>query len=248
MVSHDFSDSVVLITGALGGIGMATAEAFARGQAKLLLADLKQADEDQIRKLKDHGAPAVTAVTCDISSGPAITGMVSKALDDFGKIDVIVNIAGAMIYCPVSEMTGEDWRRTLDINLVGPALLVGAGLAQMESGGAIVNVASIHARQTTSEVVGYAAAKAGMCSLTRTAAIEGQERGIRVNSVLPGAVDTTMLWNSPTIKLGQEKLAASDVGKTQNIADAICFLASGDAKFINGQEIVVDGGRLAKLN
>lgn len=247
MVKHDFAGRVVLITGALGGIGKATASAFARGCATLMLVDLAKADEAECERLTGLGAAAVASLSCDISDEAAIASLVEQVLERFGRIDVIVNTAGAMIYRPVAEMSADDWNRMLSINLVGPALLTGAGLRHMPSGGAIVNIASIHARQTTAEVAGYAAAKAGICSVTRTAAIEGKPKGIRVNAVLPGAIDTPMLWNSPTIKSGAEKLEPSQVGRPEDIAEAVCFLASDAAAFITGEELMADGGRIAGL-
>lgn len=247
MVKHDFTGRVVLITGALGGIGKATASAFARGGATLMLVDLAGAGAAECARLIGLGAQNAASVSCDISDEAAIAGLVEEVLEKFGRIDVIVNIAGAMIYRPVAEMSADDWNRMLSINLVGPALLTGAGLRNMPSGGSIVNIASIHARQTTAEVAGYAAAKAGICSVTRTAAIEGKPKGIRVNAVLPGAIDTPMLWNSPTIKSGAEKLDPTQVGRPEDIAEAVCFLASDAAAFITGEELMADGGRIAGL-
>lgn len=247
MVKHDFAGRVVLITGALGGIGKATASAFARGGASLMLVDLTEADAAERARLTGLGAAAVASLSCDISDEAAIASLVEQVLEKFGRIDVIVNIAGAMIYRPVAEMSADDWNGMLSINLVGPALLIGAGLRHMSSGGSIVNIASIHARQTTTEVAGYAAAKAGICSVTRTAAIEGKPKGIRVNAVLPGAIGSPMLWNSPTIKSGAEKLDPSQVGRPEDIAEAVCFLASDAAGFITGEELMADGGRMASL-
>jgi NAD(P)-dependent dehydrogenase (short-subunit alcohol dehydrogenase family) len=101
--------------------------------------------------------------------------------------------------------------------------------------------------ETEPMVAPYAAAKAALVSLTRSAALEGRPRGIRVNAVLPGAVDTPMLWDNPNVKAGIEKVDRSDVGEPADIAAAIAFLASSDAKFIQGSALVVDGGRLDRL-
>jgi NAD(P)-dependent dehydrogenase (short-subunit alcohol dehydrogenase family) len=96
-------------------------------------------------------------------------------------------------------------------------------------------------------VAPYAAAKAALLSLTRSTAIEGAEKGIRANAVIPGAIDTPMLWNNPNLKSGKEKIEAADVGKPEDVAAAIAFLASEDARFITGSALHVDGGRLARL-
>jgi NAD(P)-dependent dehydrogenase (short-subunit alcohol dehydrogenase family) len=117
----------------------------------------------------------------------------------------------------------------------------------MKPGGAIVNVASIHAVETEPDVAPYAAAKAALVSLTRSAAIEGKPLGIRVNAVLPGAVDTPMLWANPNVKSGVERIDKADVGSPDDLAAAIAFLASDDAKFVQGAALVVDGGRLDRL-
>jgi NAD(P)-dependent dehydrogenase (short-subunit alcohol dehydrogenase family) len=117
----------------------------------------------------------------------------------------------------------------------------------MVRGGAIVNVASIHAYETSPGVAPYAAAKAALVSLTHSAAIEGKQLGIRVNSVLPGAVDTPMLWENPNVKSGVERLQPTDVGRPEGLAAVIAFLASADAAFMQGAAVVVDGGRLIQL-
>ncbi len=114
-------------------------------------------------------------------------------------------------------------------------------------GAAIVNVASIHAVETTPLVAAYAAAKAALCSLTRSAAIEGKPKGIRVNAVLPGAIETPMLRENPNVKSGVETIDEADVGQPADIAAAIAYLASDDARFVTGAELRVDGGRLARL-
>jgi NAD(P)-dependent dehydrogenase (short-subunit alcohol dehydrogenase family) len=133
------------------------------------------------------------------------------------------------------------------VNLIGAALFTREALRRMEPGSAIVNVSSIHAFQTSPLVAPYAAAKAALASLTRSTAIEGKPRGIRANAVLPGAVDTPMLWASPNLKSGAEVLEAGDIGKPEDIANAVAFLAGEDAAFISGATVNVDGGRLAKL-
>ncbi|HEX2864304.1 MAG TPA: SDR family oxidoreductase, partial [Deinococcales bacterium] len=117
----------------------------------------------------------------------------------------------------------------------------------MEPGGAIVNVSSIHAVETSPLVAAYAAAKAALLSLTRSASLESGEKKLRCNAVLPGAVDTPMLWNNPNIKSGLEVIDKCAVGTPEELAAAIAFLAADEARFVQGTSLIVDGGRLDKL-
>lgn len=237
-----FAGKTVIVTGAAGGIGHAVASRFAAGDAQIVLADVRSVDETTFA-----GTGRKIFQPCDISDEAAVAALIDRTRDQFGDPDVIVNIAGAMIYKPIAELTGDDWRRIFDVNLLGAAYLTGHALRHMRAGGSIVNVGSVHARQTSPLVAPYAAAKAALCSLTRSAAIEGRERGIRANVILPGAIDTSMLWSSPNIASGAEVIAEADVGKPEDIAAAVTFLASDDARFINGAELLVEGGRLARL-
>lgn len=241
-----FAGKTVIITGALGGIGGATARVFATGGARILLVDLA-AESGDLTPLIEMGAEQVAYAACDVSDEAAVDAVVARAADVIGGFDRLVNIAGAMIYKPIAELTGADWNRILGINLLGAAFFTRHAMTMMPRGGAIVNVASIHARRTSTLVAPYAAAKAALCSLTRTTAIEGREAGIRANAVLPGAIDTPMLWSSPNIESGAEVIEPADVGQPDDVANAIAFLASDEAHFVTGVSMEVDGGRLAKL-
>ncbi len=227
------SQRTVLITGAAGGIGRAVAKAFAEEGASLVLADLHAPDSDMIR--------------CDVSKEKDVEAACQSAIDRFGRLDVIVNIAGMMIFKPIEELTEQDWQQVIAVNLLSVGYSTKHGFRRMKPGSAIVNVSSVHAVQTTAMVSSYAAAKAGMLALTRAAAIEGKPKGIRCNAVLPGAVDTAMLWDNPNIKSGAETIDPADVGKPEEVAAAIRFLASAEASFVTGASLAVDGGRLAQL-
>jgi NAD(P)-dependent dehydrogenase (short-subunit alcohol dehydrogenase family) len=237
----------VIITGALGGIGRATALAFAREGASIALLDTVASDGSFEPVLREAGAPQVEFVRTDISDESQLAAAIDRTVSRFGRLDVIVNIAGAMIYKPIAELDATDWRRSLDVNLIGAALLTGHGLRLMQPGGSIVNVASVHARRTSVLTAPYAAAKAALVSLTRSAAIEGKPLGIRVNAILPGAIDTPMLHASPTIKSGAEVVDPADLGQPEDIAALALFLASDAARFITGEDVVADGGRMGRL-
>jgi NAD(P)-dependent dehydrogenase (short-subunit alcohol dehydrogenase family) len=117
----------------------------------------------------------------------------------------------------------------------------------MKPGGCVINIASVHARRTSPLVAPYAAAKAALVSFTRSAAIEGKPLGVRVNAILPGAIDTAMLRDSPNIRSGAEVVDPADLGQPEDIAALAVFLASDAARFITGEDIVADGGRMGRL-
>lgn len=237
----------VIITGGLGGIGLAIARAFAAEGASILLVDTRADDVAATKSLLDAGAKQALSVVADIADESALARLVELACKQFGAIDVLVNVAGMMIYKPITELYAAEWRRLLDVNLIGAALLIGHAFRRMQPGGCIVNIASVHARRTSPLVAPYAAAKAGLVSLTRSAAIEGKPLGIRVNAILPGAIDTQMLRDSPNIRSGAEVIDPADLGQAEDIAALAAFLASDAARFITGEDIVADGGRMGRL-
>ena len=238
MVAAGFDGKVALVTGAAGGIGSAVARALAAAGARLFLID---------REPPQAIGNEAQAHRCDLTDATAVDAAFDAALDRFGRVDLLVNVAGIMIFKPLAEQDAADWQRLLAINLVAPALLTGRALATLPSGGAIVNIASVHARRTSPLVASYAASKAALVSLTRSAAIEGKPRGIRCNAVLPGAIDTPLLHASPNIRSGAEVVDSADLGQPDDIAAAALFLLSDEARFVTGAELVADGGRMGRL-
>jgi NAD(P)-dependent dehydrogenase (short-subunit alcohol dehydrogenase family) len=232
-----FAGRVALVTGAAGGIGGAVARAFAAEGASLVLVD----------RVAPEGFDGAAAIAVDLARPDAADEAVARTLDRFGRLDVLVNVAGIMIFRPIEEQSAADWHQLLAVNLVAPALLTGHALRLMPRGGAIVNIASVHARRTSPQVASYAASKAALVSLTRTTAIEGAGRGIRCNAILPGAIDTPLLHASPTIRSGEERLDPADVGRPEDVAALAVFLASDAARFITGADMVADGGRMGRL-
>ena len=237
----------VIVTGGSGDIGLAVASAFAREGASILLVDARAAPDEAFASLVSAGAAAVKAVVADVGDPEAVAQSVETAWAAFGRLDVIVNVAGTMIYRPIAELEAADWRRLLDVNLVGAALFTGHAFRRMKAGGCVINIASVHARRTSPLVAPYAAAKAALVSFTRSAAIEGKPLGLRVNAILPGAIDTAMLRNSPNIRSGAEVIDPADLGQPEDIAALAVFLASDAARFITGEDIVADGGRMGRL-
>lgn len=240
-------DRGIIITGGLGGIGLATAQTFARQGGSILLVDARADDGSATESLLRSGAARVEAIQTDVADEAAIERAVELACAHFGTLDVVVNVAGMMIYKPIAELGAADWRELLNVNLIGAALFMTHAFRRMRPGGSIVNVASVHARRTSPLVAPYAAAKAAMVSLTRSGAIEGKPLGIRVNAVLPGAIDTQMLRDSPNIKSGAEVIDPADLGTPEEIAAIVEFLASDAARFITGEDVVADGGRMGRL-
>jgi NAD(P)-dependent dehydrogenase (short-subunit alcohol dehydrogenase family) len=241
-----FDGKAAIVTGGLGGIGLAAARRLASEGAAVALID-RTSSAEAAQGLKALGAPDALGLAVDVSDEAAVHAACQAVVERFGALDVVVNVAGVMIYKPLAELTGADWTANLAVNLMGPVHFTANAFRLMRSGGAIVNVASIHAHQTSPLVAPYAAAKAALLSLTRSTAIEGRAVGIRANAVLPGAIDTEMLRDSPNIKSGAEVLNPEDIGRPEEVATAIAFLASDEASFATGSSFVVDGGRLARL-
>jgi NAD(P)-dependent dehydrogenase (short-subunit alcohol dehydrogenase family) len=243
-----FENRTVIVTGAAGGIGLATATRFAAEGARVAIVDRDtERGRTALGAVQQAGAADAWVFPCDVSDEAQVTACVADTVKRAGSVDVIVNNAGLMTFKALTDLTADDWRRVLAVDLLGAFFFVREGFRHMRPGSAIVNVASIHAVETEPMVAPYAAAKAALVSLTRSAALEGRPRTIRVNVVLPGAVDTPMLWDNPNVKAGVEKVDPSQVGSPADIAAAVAFLASDEARFVQGAALVVDGGRLDRL-
>ena len=243
-----FEGKVAIVTGATGGIGLAICKRLGAEGAKVVAAALRQdALDDVAQQTKAAGAPDAFGQVCDVADEAAVEAAALVCIERFGRLDVVVNNAGLMTFKPLEDFTQKDWLQVLSVDLLGAMHFTRQAFQRMGPGGGIVNIASVHAVMTTPNVAPYAASKAALLSLTRSAAIEGKPKGIRTNAILPGAIDTPMLWANPNLKSGAEKLDPKDVGKPEHIAGAVAFLASDDAAFVTGASLAVDGGRLAQL-
>jgi len=247
-------NKTVLITGAAGGIGRATVALFAEKGGRVIGVDRNPFGDG----FPQHGL----FIQCDISRAEDMHAIFEKTRAFSDSLDVLVNNAAQQIAKPLVETTVEEWDAVMASNL--RSVFLGAKLAHpllKMHGGAIVNVSSVHAVQTSANIAAYAASKGGILALTRAMAIEFAPDNIRVNAVLPGAVDTPMLragLDRGHVGHGdmQERLdnlarktVNGRVGTPQEIAHAIYFLADNDqSSFMTGQALVVDGGATARLS
>lgn len=244
----DLHGKVVIVTGGGSGIGLASVKAFAREGSKVVVADINAEHANlAAAQAKEAGAVDAIGLLCDVSKEAQVDATFHATLDRFGRVDSVINNAGLMIFRPIQETSADDWHRILSVDLLGAFFFIRQAFRHMTAGGSVVNVSSIHAVETTPLVAPYATAKAALLSLTRSAAIEGTPKGIRVNAILPGAIDTPMLWNNPNVKSGAEKIDPATVGRPEDVAEVIVFLASERSRFVQGASVRVDGGRLTRL-
>lgn len=238
----------VIITGASRGIGSAAAIAFAK-QGYSIVLNYNNSKEKALalaKTIRDSYSVDVLAVKADVASSAQVNEMTEKALEQFGSIDILVNNAGIAQQKLFTDITDEDWRRMLDINLTGVFNCCRSVLPCMirNHSGAIVNISSMWGQTGGSCEVHYSAAKAGIIGLTKALAKEVGPSGIRVNCVAPGVVMTDMMngFDDETVKELKEDTPLNTLGTPKNIADAIAFLCSDKASFITGQVLSVNGG------
>lgn len=242
-----FTNKTCIVTGGASGIGRATCLQMAQEGARVVVADLDlDSAEATAGSIAAAGGTAI-AVQCDVGNSAAVQAVVQTAVEKYGpNIDAVVNDAAMMSFTPIVDIAEADFFKVLTTNLGSVFFFSKYGAPHMPPGSAFVNVSSVHAYATTQRVVPYASSKGAIEAFTRGFALEMETRKIRVNAVAPGSVDTPMLWNNPNVKDGIEKPTGA-IGKPEDLAEAICFLASDDARFVNGATLLVDGGRLAAL-
>jgi len=259
MANHGrLEGKVAIITGAASGIGKATALLFARGGAKLILADVSEEQlKDVVDQIVREGGAAVMRKT-NVADEEEVIKLVALALDTYTQIDILCNNAGITGgYPSVEDEDAEQWRRVLDVNLMGAVYGTKhvARHMQERKRGAIVNTASVAGIRSGAGGNAYSASKAALINFTQTTACDLGKYNVRVNAVCPGLIETGMTkpvfdyarQSGKEAKLGY-RCELRRYGRPEEVAAAILFLASDDASYITGQALPVDGGNTASLN
>ena len=244
-VTRRFQDKVCFVTGSTSGIGRAVAVRLGREGGRVVIIGRNNDEGKESVELVEQAGGQALFISCDVGKDSALKHAVERTLKEWGRIDVLINNAAMMTFDPIAKLDPKDWDQLMQVNLRPLFRLTQLCLPHMK-GGAIVAVSSVHAFQTTPNVVPYATSKGAINAFVRGLSQEIPHTHARINAVAPGAVDTPMLWSNPNVKSGKEKITGQ-VGTPEEVAAAICFLASSEASFINGTTLAVDGGRLAAL-
>lgn len=246
-----FSDKCALVTGAASGIGRAVAERLAAEGGRVLCADLNEAAvKESAAAIQSDGGDAVARV-CDVSQPEACRSLVAAAVEAFGRLDVVCNVAGIVINEHATDVRIDQWNRVIAVNLSGTFFICQAAIPHLlETGGNIVNTASSAGLVGVAYTSAYAASKGGVVMLTRELAVEYGRRGIRINCVCPGGVDTPMARGfvppeNADPHLLQRMLLSPGLAKPDEIAAAMAYLASDEARYVNGAALSIDGGQVA---
>ncbi|WP_209370321.1 SDR family NAD(P)-dependent oxidoreductase [Brevibacterium renqingii] len=238
-----FEHRVALVTGGRSGIGRAIARRLRSEGADVCTAQRRADDE-------------LPSVAIDLADPADVESAVAEVVERFGRLDVLINCAGMMQEAKVEDTSIEDWKRSLDVNLTGPFLMIRAALPHLRAaGGSIVNVGSIEGLGSNPGHAAYSAAKSGLHGLTRVAVDHGGD-GIRCNAVAPGWIDTELnnefIDSSPDpMRFRREIGGIHPVGRSgrpEEVAAMVAFLAADEAAFVTGQVYTVDGGRMTQLS
>ena len=242
-------DKNMIVTGGASGIGLATVERCLKEGANLVLSDLANGPGAERARALDGKGGKCLFIPCDVTSTEQVDKLVAETTARLGSVDVVFSNAGIGGITPADELGDDDWLRVIDINLNGVFRVARASLKQMykQGSGSLINCASILANLGQSGTAAYSAAKGGVMNLTRTLAIEAAPKGVRVNSVGPGYIDTPLLKDLPN-EMREALIRLHPIGRLgrdEEVANAVLFLASDEASFVTGEYLLVDGGYAA---
>jgi NAD(P)-dependent dehydrogenase (short-subunit alcohol dehydrogenase family) len=249
----EMDGKVVLVTGAGSGIGRETALRFAREGARVAAVDVDEESVQRVARVVATEDLIAAAFRCDVTSEREVADTVTAVVQRFGRLDALVNSAGISIgEGRTGDTAPEVWHKTIAVNLTGSFLASRFAIPAMlaNGGGSIVNMGSIYGLSGLTGDVAYAASKGGVIQLTRTIALEYARRGIRVNCICPGFVETPLLTSQtgglPPEAVGKVSVPMGRLATPADIAETALFLASDRAAFITGAIISVDGGMSAR--
>lgn len=236
-------DKVAIVTGAGQGIGRGIALKLAQENCSVIVSDIDEANAQKVvDEIKQNGQKAI-AIKCDVSKKEEVDSLISKTVEEFGKLDILVNNAGIYPYKPFEQMSEEDWDKVLDINLKSVFLTSQAVVKVMTEGSKIVDISSVASVIGFPALSHYCASKGGINGFVRALALELAPKKINVNAVAPGAINTPgAASNEEQKKQTIAGIPLARMGEPEDIANAVLFLASNESNYITGQIIVVDGG------
>jgi len=253
-MSRRFDGKVVFVTGAASGLGRATARRFGAEGARVFAVDVQeQALAETVDTIRAAGGTAEGGA-CDVSSSSAVKQSIAAAVERYGGLDVLANVAGIGRTSRLEEIEEDEWNRTIAVNLTGVFHTTKAAIPHLlaRPGGNVVNVSSIAGLRGQAYNSHYSASKAGLLNFTRSIALEFASRGLRANCVCPGGILTPLLRNFQPREDFESRLIAyysppveKRMAEPDDVAAAILFLASDEAKMVNGAGLVIDAGTLA---